>query len=85
MNTAANRYHWISSRPLELTLKILRTIALPALISVVAKISHIVNLPTPVLILSISRDRDSRAVMLSPSEKFLSLGASAAGAFAHRA
>jgi hypothetical protein len=31
---------------LELTLKILRTSALPALMSVVAKISHIVSLPT---------------------------------------
>jgi hypothetical protein len=52
-------------------LNILRTSALPALIKVVAKISHMVNLPTPVLILSISRDSESRKGMVSPLLEFL--------------
>ena len=45
----------------------LRTMALPALIKVVARISHMVSLPILVLILSISRDRERRGVMLFPS------------------
>jgi hypothetical protein len=51
---------------LELWLKIFRTSALPALMRVVARISHMVSLPTTVLIVSISRDSERNGVMVSP-------------------
>jgi hypothetical protein len=51
---------------LELWLNILRTRALPALIIVVAKISHMVSLPTQVLSWSINRDTDRKGAIVSP-------------------
>src|SRR5690554_1917661 len=46
MKAAANRYHWISSQALEPRLNSLRTTALPALITVAAKMNQIMILPT---------------------------------------
>ena len=47
--TAAKRYHWISSSALELLLKILRTAALPALISTDASTSQKVRRARPAI------------------------------------
>jgi hypothetical protein len=66
MKTAAKRYHWISSSPLELTPKALRTMALPALMRVVARISHMVSKPMRLLRLSVSRESFKRSCMLAP-------------------
>jgi hypothetical protein len=49
---------------LELLLNALRTSALPALMSVVAKMSHMVIFPTQVLSRSIQREKESSAVMV---------------------
>jgi hypothetical protein len=44
----------------------LRTMALPALIKVVAKMSHIVAFPIQVVSVSIQRESESKYLMASP-------------------
>src|SRR3990167_1342604 len=66
MNTAANRYHWISSQAFELVPKTLRMRALPVLMSVAARMSHMASLPMSSLTASMSRDIWSRNDMGIP-------------------
>ncbi len=62
----ANRYHCTSRKALELVSNALRTMALAALMKVDAKMSQIEYLPTNALSLSMARDSESKACMVSP-------------------
>ena len=77
MKVAANRYHCISRYALDPMLNALRMMALPALMVVAARISHITSLPKPVLIASIRRDKERSADIFSPRRYCLRPGAPA--------
>src|SRR5678815_3737693 len=59
-------YHWISSQPLELSLKIYRLAALPALISAASKTIQFARTANLVLNQSIPRLSESRTFTPSP-------------------